>query len=207
MKKRTPPPKKNIIADLVACKAAFAAVRIPWVLVDGLVLGYLRHRDVTPGDTDLDFAVCKELSPSEWQLLFSSLRGFGFRFKNLQTDFVYGGRTVKFNFWMYHKKGSFYEVFPKSTPGVKFVEKAKWYDKIQLVNFLGDFYPVPTHIEDYVACRYGADWKEVSYTHHDWRKEKYGTYGAGFERDVWLKSRCGPKGDLWPRIMKVGDKA
>ena len=57
-------PKKNIVADLAACRVAFNRVNIPWVLIDGLVLGYARHKDVVPGDTDVDLAVCKELSLS-----------------------------------------------------------------------------------------------------------------------------------------------
>jgi len=195
------PTRAGIISDASACRAAFELAEIPWVLIDGLVLGYVRHNDVVHGDTDVDLAVCKELTDVEWNRLFMALRKHGFNCKNLKQDFVYARRQTKFNMWLYHKKGNFYESFPPTAPGVKFVEKARWYNKIQMVKFLGEIYPMPNHLEDYVAARYGADWEVLRYTHDQWRLAKYGTASSKYEPDVWFKSRCGPNGDLWPRIM------
>jgi len=204
--KSTKDMRKPIISDLVACKTAFDQVKIPWVITDGIVLGYIRHNDIIPEDTDLDLGIFRKITDSEWDFLFAALRKAGFSIKNKKQDFIYGKRSTKFNLWLFHKKGNFYESFPATTPGLKFVEKAEWYDKIQMVDFLGSAYPMPNNLEDYIVCRYGKDWKEARYTHAQWRLEKFGTNSSKFEPDVWLKSRCGPNGDLWPRIMKVKDK-
>ena len=200
------PTRAGIASDLIACKAAFDRVKIPWILIDGLVLGYVRQKDIIPGDTDLDLAVCKELSDSEWDRLYTSLREAGFHPRKKKTDFIYGRRRVKFNLWLYHREGDYYVAYPPTAPGMKYIEKAKWYDKIQLVNFLDAFYPMPTHLGDYLVCRYGSDWNEARYTHTQWRLEKFGISTGHYEPEVWLKSRCGPKGDLWPRIMRIEDK-
>jgi len=197
--------KDRILSDLVACKAAFDQAEIPWVITDGVVLGYVRHNDIIAQDTDLDLGIFHEVSDIEWQRLYIALIGAGFGVASLKQDFVYGRRKSKFNLWMFHKKGDFYEAFPRSTPGIKFVEKAEWYDEIQLVDFLGASYPMPSDLDDYIVCRYGEDWKEARYTHSEWRLEKFGTSSSSFKPDAWLGSRCGPKGDLWPRIMKIGD--
>lgn len=195
-----------IASDLAACKAAFDQVGLPWVITDGIVLGYIRHNAIIPGDTDLDLGIFKEITDLEWAPLFAALRKAGFGIKNNRQDFVYGRRRSKFNLWLFHKNGGFYESFPVTTPGFKFVEKAEWYDKIQLVDFLGASYPMPSNLEDYIVCRYGKDWKEARYTHKQWRLEKFGTSSSSYEPSIWLKSRCGPEGDLWPRIMRIEDQ-
>ena len=205
MKKKRSPTKAGIISDLAACRAAFDSVKIPWVITDGIVLGYARQKDVLAWDTDLDLGIFREISPQEWRKLFEALRGAGFGIKNLKQDFVYGRRRVKFNLWLYHKKGGFYEAYPRTTPDVKFVEKAKWYDKPQLVKFLGSKYPMPNHLEDYLVCRYGTDWKTEKPGHSKWRQEKFGTSSGRFEPVIWRASRCGPKGDLWPKILNKGE--
>jgi len=203
--KKVIPAKGRIISDLAACKIAFDKVHIPWVIIDGIVLGYVRHNDVMKWDTDIDLAIPYQISESEWQKLYAALTEVGFGIRNLNQDFVYGKRKIKLNAWMYHRKGDFYESFPRSTPGIKFVEKAEWYKNIMLVDFLGSVYPMPSNLDDYIVCRYGKDWKEARYTHDEWRLEKFGTKSSGFLPNAWLNSRCGPKGDLWPKVMKVED--
>ena len=196
-------PKANLIAsDLAACKNAFDNAKIPWVIIDGIVLGYARHGGIIPWDTDLDIGIFRELTNAEWLRLYTAMKNEGFGFKNLKQDFVYGRRRVKLNMWMYHRNGTFYEAFPKITPDVKFVEKAEWYENPQLLLFLGKKYPMPANLEDYLLHRYGKDHMEAKYTHDEWRLIKFGTQSPRYEPDVWLGSRCGPKGDLWPRIMR-----
>ena len=197
--------KDKIISDLAACKAAFDSVKIPWVITDGIVLGYARKGDVLPWDTDLDLGVFCEISSSEWNKLHAALRKEGFGIRNLKQDFVYGKREVKFNMWLFHKEGGFYVSSPRSTPGVKFVEKEMWFDKPQLVKFLGRIYPMPNYLKDYLVTHYGSDWKVEKPGHSKWRLEKFGTASSRYEPDVWLASRCGPSGDLWPKIIRKVD--
>lgn len=192
-----------IASDLAACKGAFEVAKIPWVIIDGIVLGYVRHNGIIPWDTDLDIGVFRELTNQEWAKLYTAMKGAGFGIKNLKQDFVYGKRRVKLNMWMYHRRGDFYEAFPRITPGVKFVEKAEWYEHPQMKLFLGKKYPLPDKLEDYLIHRYGRDYMQSKYNHDQWRLIKFGTKSPRFEPDAWLNSRCGPKGDLWPRIMRI----
>ena len=194
-----------IASDLEACKGAFDIAKVPWVIIDGIVLGYVRHGGIIPWDTDLDIGVFRELTDQEWGRLYKAMRSAGFGIANLKQDFVYGKRRVKLNMWMYHRKGSFYEAFPRTTPGVKFVEKAEWYDAARMVPFLGKKYPMPGNLKDYLSHRYGKDYMEARYTHDQWRLIKFGTKSGRFEPDAWLNSRCGPKGDLWPKIIRKED--
>ena len=121
--------REGIIQDLVACKSAFDSVEVSWVIIDGIVLGYVREENVLAWDTDLDIGIFCEISPAKWQELYVALHRSGFNVKNRVQDFVFGRRRVKLNLWLYHKRGKFYEAFPLSTPGIKFVERAKWFDK------------------------------------------------------------------------------
>ena len=105
--------------------------------------------------------------------------------------------------WFFHKNGDYYEAFPVTTPGMKFIEKASWFDEPQLVDFLGDKYPMPNNIDDYLACQYGHDWKtNIQKDHGKFFVEKRG----GRKVSTWTGGRCGKHGDLWPKILKISDK-
>lgn len=196
--------RKEILLDLVACKKAFVEVDIPWVITDGIILGYGRNKDLLPWDTDLDIGVFVELSDMEWQKLYTSLNKHGFKFPNTRSDFVHGDRKAEFGIGFFHKdkSGNYYEAFPTSTPGLKFVEKASWHDEPQLVDFLGDKYFIPNNIDDYLACRYGYDWKtNIVKDAEEFFIEKRG----GRDQNIWTKGRCSKDGDLWPKIIRTNE--
>ena len=202
---------ETIGSDLAACKNAFDQIGIPWVIIDGVALGFAKIKKILPGDTDLDFGVFVELSNKQWKNLIMSLAKNQFKIKARNSgkgDFKTLHRKSKSNMWLYHKNGEFYESFPFSTPGLKFVEKVKWYDNPQIVDFLGKNYLVPNYLEDYIECHYGKKWREKTYTHGEWRVEKFGTLDQSVKigQKIWLESRCGKNGDLWPKIMNIGDE-
>lgn len=198
---------KKIGSDLLACKKAFDNVKIPWVITDGIVLGYARNKKIMEWDTDLDIAVCVEINKGQWTSLFNSLNTEGFRkIKNEHKDFICGRRLTPLNLWFFHKSGDYYEAFPKSTPGIKFVEKRIWYDKPKMVDFLGSKYPMPNNINDYLDNHYGKDWKiNIIKDHQVWFKKKRGALDALENQPLWLKGRSGKQGDLWPKIIKIND--
>ena len=194
--------KVEITSDLIACKAAFDQVSIPWVIMGGVVLGYARYKDIMAWDTDLDVGVFVEVTTDQQQLLFKSLRRNGFKINSSKKDFVYGKRKAHFNIWFFHKKGDFYEAFPKSTPGLKFVEKSHWYDDPQMVNFLGDEYPMPNNMEDYLICQYGEDWEtNIIKDHEKYYLDKRGCRGAA----NWPAGRGTKEGDMWPKVLRIDD--
>ena len=194
--------KDAIKSDLAAYKAAFDQTGIPWVIIGGVVLGYARYKDIMDWDTDSDIVVPVELTNAIWQDLRTALAMNGLIFSANKVDFMYCYRRTECNMEFYHKDGNVYNCFPKSTPGLKFVEKAMWYDEPQIVDFLGSKYPMPNHIEDFVSAHYGADWKtNIIKDHAQYFTEKRG----GRDQSLWLTSRAGKQGDLWPKILKLCD--
>ncbi len=195
--------KVALVSDLAACKAAFAKVNIPWIIQGGIVLGYARHKDVMSWDTDLDLGVFIELTTKQRQTLFESLRSNGFRL-GARKDFVCGARKISFNMFFFHKKGNFYEAFPSTMPKFKYIEKAEWHDEPQMVDFIGDKYLVPNHVEDWVDAHYGLDWKtNIIKDHSVYLKQK-----RGKKNDVtgWFKNRRRKDGNLWwPALLKTNE--
>lgn len=196
---------KAIALDLLACKKAFDVVEIPWVIIGGIVLGYARYKKIMEWDTDLDVAIFAEISNKQWTILFNSLIAEGFIIKNKhKLDFVCGRRDSSFNLQLYHKNGNFYESFPQTMKGFKYVEKAEWYDKPQMTKFLDDYYPMPNHINNYVACHYGKDWKtHIIKDHSEYFKEKRGD-PKNFSS--WILNRKRKDGNLWwPALLKINE--
>lgn len=196
--------KADIISDLAACKAAFNQVNIPWVVQGGIVLGYARYKDVMSWDTDLDLGVFVELTVKQRQELLKSLNSYGFKHNNKKKDFICGRRKVPLNIFFFHKKGDFYEAFPATTPGFKYIEKAKWHDEPQKVDFLGDKYLMPNYLENWVDAHYGPDWRtNIIKEHSIYLMEK-----RGKRNDVpgWFLKRRRKDGHLWwPAILKTNE--
>jgi hypothetical protein len=195
--------KNNLISDLEVCKNSFDLAGIPWVIMGGIVLGYARYNDVMSWDTDVDIGVFVEINKNQWNDLYRYLVKNGFtKISKIKTDFVYGKRKVPFNMWMFHKKGNFYEAFPKSTPGLKFVEKAIWYDEPKIVDFLGSKYPMPNNMDDYLIGQYGVDWKtNIIKDHERYYLDKRGSRKVA----SWPAGRGTKNGDMWPKILKIND--
>lgn len=192
--------RDRIASDLAACKKVFDEVDIPWVITDGIVLGYVRHGDIMEWDTDIDMGIFVEVTDEERLNLSNVFHKYGFKIgKRLKNDFAFGKRQSPLNLWFFHWKGEYYEAFPRSTPGFKFVVKAEWYKEPQIVRFCNDMYPMPNHLEDYLDAYYGKDWRtNIVKSHDKWFKEKRG----GKLGPVWLTCRSSKEGDLWPKILK-----
>lgn len=194
-----------IASDLAACKNAFDKTGIPWVIMAGVVLGYARYKAIMEWDTDLDVGVFVEITGEQWAKLFKALRGNGFRITNRKMDYIHCRRESSFEIWFYHKNGDYYEAFPKSTPGFKFIEKAKWFDNPQIVDFLESKYPMPNHLEDFLDAHYGKNWKtNIIKDHNQYFKEKRGNPE---NINTWLLNRRRKEdGNLWwPALLKIDE--
>jgi hypothetical protein len=196
---------QTILADLIACKAAFDKVGIPWVIMGGVVLGYARYNEIMAWDTDLDVGVFVEITNKQWKDLRNSFRKKGFRMPDHGADYIHCNRKSSFEVWFWHKNGDCYEAFPATTPGFKFVEKAAWFDEPQTVEFLGDEYPMPNHIEDFLDGHYGKGWKtNVIKDHGQYFREK-----RGDPQNIasWILNRKRKKDRKlwWPAFLKVDE--
>lgn len=197
--------RKAIASDLLACKTAFDQAGIPWVIMGGIALGYGRYNDIMSWDTDVDIGVFVELTTKEWQLLYNSLNKNGFKFLNDKIDFIWCNRNTEFNMFLFHKNGDYYEAFPTTTPGLKFVEKAKWYDTPKIVDFLGDKYPMPNHLEDFLNAHYGKNWKtNIIKDHSQYFREKRGDPN---NVNNWLLNRKRKEDEnlWWPAFLKIDE--
>jgi len=194
---------KTLASDLLGCKRAFDNAGVPWIITDGVVLGYARNKSILEWDTDLDFAVFEEINNRRWKSLYKSFLKEGFRIGSKKSDFLCGRRSTPFNLWFFHKKGNVYESFPTTTPNIKFVEKEEWFDKPNMVDFLGSKYPMPNNTNDYLDYHYGKDWKtNIIKNHDEWFKNKRGGDGKKESQKLWIRGRSGKDGDLWPKIIK-----
>ena len=195
---------KTLHSDLKACKTAFDSVEIPWVIMGGIVLGYARYNDIMSWDTDIDIGVFVELTKDQWRKLYNSLHNNKFRIGNNKKDFICGRRESSFNLQLYHKNGNFYESFPQTMKGFKYVEKIEWYDKPQMTKFLDDYYPMPNHINKWVACHYGKDWKtHIIKDHSEYFREKR---GIPSDWKSWILNRKRKDGNLWwPALLKINE--
>jgi len=196
--------KSAIASDLAACKKAFAEAEIPWSITDGLILGYARYGDIMSWDDDLDTGVFVELTDGMWQRLHTALSRNGFKLPNRRTDFMHCNRKAPFGLGFFHKNGKYYEQFPESTPGLKFVEKPMWHDEQQMVEFCGDLYPMPNNINDYLDSRYEKGWM----TNIVDNPEGFFVYKrGGHDQATWTEGRCSKHGNLWPKILKISDNS
>ncbi|MBC8552446.1 MAG: hypothetical protein H8D23_22690 [Candidatus Brocadiales bacterium] len=194
-----------IASDLIACKKVLDQANVSWVIMGGVVLGYGRGVGILPWDTDLDIGIFTEVDDVKWQFIVQNLQLQGFRNVMVQqVDFTYCYRESELNLWTFHKNGNHYEAFPSTTPGLKFMEKAIWYDEPQVVEFIGDEYSMPNHITDYLDCRYGMGWENNIVKNH----VDYLVYKRGHQsnQNIWPVGRCGEHGPLWPKILKIKEE-
>jgi len=167
---RRVPNKSGIIKDLSGIKEAMDNCGIPFVLMYGLCLGYIRYRDVMEWDTDVDIGIFVELSEKQKLEMYESLKSV-VGYKNIipKGDYIYSAKRVELNLWLYHKEGEYYKAYP-STTGRSFILKAEWFDNPVNVDFLGDEYLIPNNIFDYLTCHYGNWGKEIIKSHPQWLK-------------------------------------
>lgn len=195
---------ETIGSDLLACKKSFDTAKIPWVIMGGIVLGYSRYKKIMEWDTDLDVGVFVEITSSSWAKLYKALSDNKFKIEKSKKDFICGGRETPFNLWFFHKKGNFYESYPKQlrSKKIKFVEKGIWYDEPQTVEFLGDKYPMPNHMNDYLICQYGEDWEtNIVKDHEAYYLDKRGSR----DTSKWLSSKANKYGELWPKTLRFSE--
>ena len=189
--------------DLLILKKACDEASISFVIEGGIVLGYARYGDIMPWDTDIDASIFTEPITEQLDILYAQLIHYGFRDINyFKTDFCYGFRKTELNLWLFHKNGDYYEAFPKSTPGLKFIEKCIWFDDPQSIDFIGSNFLFPNNIDDYLVCLYGTDWKtNIIKNHEEYYLDKRGSRNVA----EWPAGRATKDGDMWPKVLKISD--
>lgn len=198
----------DISSDLAACKRAFDQAGVPWVIMGGITLGYARYKDIMPWDTDLDIGICTEMTSTQWQSVLFALQKQHFRKNGEVNDFAHFFRKVVLDLHVFHKDGNFYVCAPKPYKH-RYVERAKWLDEIQTVDFIGDKFPMPNHIEDFVSAHYGPDWKtNIIKNHAEYHKVKRGDPG---DPNHWFLNRFRKEDGRfwWPALLmsheNIGD--
>lgn len=197
--------KNDIISDLKACKTVFSEANISWAINGGVVLGYARYKDVMPWDTDIDIGIFGDITIDQWETLLELLKTHGFKKNGEINDFAHFFRNVVLDLHVFHKENSFYVCRPEPYKH-RYLEKAKWFDEIQLVDFLDDRYPMPNFIEDFLDAHYGYSWKtNVIKNHAEYHDMKRGNPN---DPGSWYLKRVRSEDGLfwWPVILMSGEE-
>lgn len=172
--------KKQIEAEqlLEAVARVFESCKISYFLEGGTLLGLKRENRILPWDNDVDFTITndalKKLPDLQSELKKNGLR---LRIRYFDTDesgsFKKGNIRIlkirKYRFFKLLKGRVAADVFVKYKQADSYYWKVGektlkscpvgFYQKTETINFKGFNYPAPSPIEEYLAHRYGTDWK------------------------------------------------
>jgi len=178
--------KAQGIESLKAIKALLDMYNVPFVLTDGLVLGYARHKDMMEWDTnDIDIGVFKSIPIWEQQSIMNAIRGnkfydyrnvsfFSIQSKevSLRTGFkgfkLHNGMMI--SIWFFKQKGQYFDSIAFTNRLIK-RELAKWFISPQPVELFGDTFLMPSDVDDYLDNHYGKEWRTEIIKTKDWKEE------------------------------------
>jgi len=158
--------KEKIKKDLTGIKKVFNKCNIPFVLLWGNCLGCVRHGDIMDWDTDIDIGVFIDISKDSKQNLHEELENVGFKSRKSTEPFFVFFRNVRVDLGYFHLENKMFVAKAKRT----YEYDEKFFSKPKEVDFLGDVYLIPNHVEEYLTLLY-SDWQnEVHKDRKDWLK-------------------------------------
>lgn len=151
--------------------------RVPFCIDGGTLLGIIREQRLLPWDNDMDFYVsAQEQARLERKLFWLRLAGYRVRKKFAAQDYgpIKQGqlRLIKIKsfgwfglrdvilidiFIKYPVEGKTYWIVGDKKAVLKSVD-SHFYERFDKVEFLGQTYPTPADVENYLSVRYG-DWR------------------------------------------------
>lgn len=159
--------KHGIMLDLRDLARIFEAAEARFVMQEGNALGWGRFQDIMDWDEDIDIAIVDPLTPKQMRYILTRMRKNGWSFPNIDVDFIYAGRHVKFNGWIWHHESPYFVARPtlikkgmENVTGHKCVYPERFFLEPQRIEYLGEEMWIPNHLEEYLYYRYG-EWKET----------------------------------------------
>lgn len=150
-----------------------------WI-TSGNLLGIYRDNKLIDHDTDID--VCMLFSDQEQDLndkiadIVSKLSRIGFALirtvvwedKPMQIAFIDMVNDVIFDIYFFYEKGD--TAYNYNTEG--YIHKPmKFLMELGCINFEGELFPCPNHLEDYLVWRFGENWKTPTGKKVPWQQE------------------------------------
>jgi tetratricopeptide (TPR) repeat protein len=155
-------PKKNELSDgkgetcLKDFKSALDHEDVPFFLMAGTVLGYVRDGALLPGDKDVDIGIFeKDYDRSRIENILKASGNFQIKRVDNNADRI---RAV-------HQNGVWLDVFPYFKEGKRTWHAGTvarwWHEHFDLTDFEVDGveFKIPANTEDYLEWNYGPDWR------------------------------------------------
>ena len=138
-------------------KGIFAIIKLPFFLVDGVLLGAVREKNFIKWDWDVELVVFSEIAIEFADNIIHYSKSSGFNAEYVDDSF----KNFKINLHKYDTKYSIVGLYKKRKYRLRnaFKYPAKYFDKPISIKFLGEDYLAPNPIDDFLVFLYGENWR------------------------------------------------
>lgn len=166
--------KESDIEKMSHCCRIVENCTFNYRLTDGTALGLHRESGFIKHDDDIDIDILNA-TKKQIKLLKIKLN------MKIGREVIYNNKTQQIAF--YDEEGFIFDVvfwygndsliYNYCERDYERVQDAKYFqkDKLELIDFNGAQYPMPTPIEEWLVMRYGNDWKTPKTYKGDWKEE------------------------------------
>ena len=157
MKIFTPEELNNRNKVLIEIKYILEHLSIQFFLVDGALLGAVRDNNFIKWDWDVELAVLAKdvIDKIDNIIIEGETNNFRVEVPDRTLE------NIKINYYKYNSKSSIVSLIKKN----KYLQRklfkypAIFFDNPITLEFLGEFYLVPSPVEDFLEFVYGPDWR------------------------------------------------
>ena len=137
-------------------KIIFESMKLPFFLIDGVLLGAVREKNFIKWDWDVELAVFSEIAITYINDIITLSKSAGFNV-DLVDDSI---QNLKINLLKYATKYTIIGLYKKRKYRLRKAYKypANYFQKPTYINFLGKDYLAPSPVNDFLSFMYGPDW-------------------------------------------------
>ncbi len=169
---RLPLPESAKLVMATLCRE-LEKLELNYRVTDGTVLGLYREGQFISHDNDIDIDV---LDCDNVDKIFKLMSHHGMRlgrfvkFQNKTHQLAfYNEQKVIFDIIFWYSEGD--KIVNHSEPGFIRKQARMYFENLPRLEWDGFSYPVPSNLDEWLAFRYGDDWREPKTFKGDWREE------------------------------------
>ena len=152
---------------------ALEGLSVHYRVTDGTVLGLHRDKGFIPHDNDIDIDVLDCSDPARLHRCMRS-RGMHlgrrvYRHGQIQQLAYYSDNQIIFDMAFWYRDGD--KVVNLEEPGYRREQPLAYFSKLGSLHWNGRTYPVPSNLEEWLAFRFGNDWRTPKRSKEDWKQE------------------------------------